>query len=1596
MLELYSNLTETAGADNENYTLNLLSAGSYGAGLTTGTKLFSACGASRKSVVLSFLDITAATGYTSPAIMSWLQRLKELCTTSILASHVIILVLYKYNATVTYNAFVDEYSDWLTAIHPGWNNAGNPATFLPFAILRNDDYNVATWPVKRLREKTNLPLSVSPVPFTYILSKNGAVMRVHDKLYPGCANNGKSEVGVIPGDVTPSATRIGFNNWTAGDADANENVCASYITKRLADIDDSTPTVLVSPDSHAVDGVAGTTKVRAGSKIRFTYSEKGIGTQTAGNYLLGGAAGFTTPLAGLVPDTDDLPTPGALQASQYLAGMSEAWEGTVAALTAGAKTFSLTGVVDGANTAFAIDASNTSPLQFEYDAAGDTATCEVSIKDGVAAAVTIGDLDIVPVFHDAARILTVRVVTGYPTPIQPTGRIILPDDSAHELTFVKYKATVNETVLSSDGVYTVVIDAFTNNAGNAMAQTVRRFMVATETSVQTASTVNAIEGWGYFSRDDGAPNTVVYPSTIAGDSGWTVEGSALPTGGTISAPFSISATAGSYRSYLRTYGTLFGSAGSFTEPGLANYYVEGCFRIVSHSGSPANFKDENGATLSLHAIGVGLEVWDGPYHATLCVVQPAAGSEQFAFMTASSLAAGDVRFRLTGLTVPTGSLQLVRLSFDPGTGDVTLFCGSVAAGADPTVPISFIDTVTIKRTRLACDNDTFLSAGLRFGVLPFANQIVTCEWEFVRYAFLDSTYKTRLGETNTLGFAHTQSADGASGYRSRDLLFGVDLDVDPEPGSSNTLTASIAGPATITAGTGIPYTIRFYSVDWDDVGGEGSPDGFAKANFPSCYRTTGTAVPGYAQLTTGAVARGRRTAVGAFSVTATWNFSLEQSRLARRLLVCAYADSPLFPTPVFIAGMPLSALLVDDAPAKTDFRFAVRQFFPDFYVRDYFGDEGLSKTGGSLSPDMAIGVFLGPNNASVAAGPHGLRTVGDVTQDPDPRIVEEGSVSYPSGFALGQPHASPTDMTPVNLAYAPTGGVPMRAVSEDGSVSSVTMLDSAWSDNANQCYYNRMWVRVSNRGIVPGPAVVQVFFLGSALRSAFDVSLARAGNYQKIFSNKGRTYYAQSTFQLYSALNAIPATVNAVPALSGASTRGVSPTKPQNFVLAEFVWHFGSLDVPGSSADSHGCRAACINMEKASPPPADPDPWSSGIDSIPIPAVGSIWDINKETNNISVRNSNVVIGEPVPPLPPVNPKCKVDDNGEPVDYRPLPNSFKMTFTKASTIDGLVVDASAFPAGETILRLDADFCVRARTTGMRELRSEAVPGKVHRHFLYVKDDVKTAGKYRYFIIEAGRKASIVLLGSMTEKPYLIPAPRLARLYFRIHEDAKPGSSKLVISQTEGGDVVGSYTTTVIVSSPKDIRFIADERTGIIYDVRDYPAARDAIPYGKRAEFTGPGLAVQEGFRFGPEKAVEFMTGKLKNDLVQVPKGHVFPKPPAEIEALPDGLAGGIAGQVVDQFGVGLEGVEVEIQDVVGGFDLGSFTTDAFGRYLAKIPAKGETIRLRGKKPKYMITIKAARLATSRKGRARDRVVKARKRFLSAPKDGCIAIKTVIRR
>lgn len=1330
-------------------------------------------------------------------------------------------------------------------------------------------------------------------PFTYVLDwSTGLILdKVHRQSeYSGEASYAASE----------DLFRLG---WDA--SAASNQTMYEYLLWRISDHLAASRSLSVLP-TDADNRLGGHPRVMSGSKISCSFSQKARG--------LSSAAGLSAPASWVFSDgasdlAGPLVDPGHYDVSWggYSSLHDEDIEKTVLAPTAGA-TLTLkspsTGLLDARGNGF------TSSAAFVVDGAGDLPACAMSLSDG-ASSVDLMAAGSVPTWTLSSRLLTVEVKTAYPTAAQPTGRVVKPDGTtAIALGFAHYAASLDAGLLDTDGVYTVEVDAFRNNAGQTMAKAVRRFIIAE--NIAGGNAVRALEGWGWYPREEGLPGSAAESglSGLHGDTGWVGEGAAGVPAPVLGSRLACGVV-GVGLSWRRDYSSAFGTDGDDSSSGNGCAYAEAGFVIASApTGSPSSVYDSAGNALQLRIIGAGLEVWNGPLKLSVLVVDSGVGTTPR--LAVRSLGDGYDRYKVTSIAIETGKLHLIRAEYDAATKGYILRHSSYGlTGPAPAVPVVWSDNLAIAQDELYTVPGGPYTAGLRFGALSVSTQSYSLEWEFVRYGFYDGNWAASSGSTSLVGIVHTQRAGETAYYRSGDIKIGGLAQGEPVDGLANDVAAVLVSGSLPSLTDGIPFKVRFFAVDWSESAT--SLAGFSASGFRPCYSS---AAPGFAPFPAVAgaacAAKAGRAALSSvgFDVATKWSFDVKRSDLGRRLFLLAYVDSPLMPTPPLLPFVPIASLLVGDSAAKADYRCAVRQFLPDFYVRDVESDRGESP-GGSLSPDLAMATFAG----SISGGVHQL---------PNPQGLAEST--YPKAFASGQP--SPFD-------YTPSGVVPIASTDP---TKAINLTDTAWSDLDGppaQCFYNRVWVRLSNRGVVPGPAAVQVSFLGSTLRAAFDPVAARVPAYGAIYADQACTKRVQTLFQLYDrATGALQLPlVGAIPALSGASDPGASvPGAFYTFVIAEFLWHVAEANLPATDADKHGCRAACINLPKPAAA-TDTETWSTGIDEAPSLAspFPSIWSVNSGSNNVTVRNSNLVQAVP---SDAGHVSLKLHIRGAvPVGYRKLPNDFVQTFGRTRTVWGLSLDARRFADGDLVLRVDA----------------RAFSGVTVRGFVEAFDEVggHAESAYRFFSLRGGG------VGTLTgNKPAFKDgraAPDPVSVFYLLGAEAR-GRYEIVLGQIAGGAMVGSYRTVVMACAIKDIGFAADDRYGIAYDVRTDPGKLKTIPYEHLSVFTGPGMAVQEGFRLTPATTLDFITGKLANEVANIPKGFVYPKPPESIPAYHEGLEGVVQGQVLDQAGIGMAGCQVSLQDSLHGLALGNAVTDQFGNYAISIKAVEGRIRMstRGKR------------------------------------------------
>ncbi|HRZ63870.1 MAG TPA: hypothetical protein P5133_03010 [Spirochaetia bacterium] len=1454
----------------------------------------------------------------------------------------ILVAAVLYHPTLTWNAI--QYGNYLTTSrgYSGYSTPGG-TYFLPEAIFYMGAYSGSL--AQYLAGGWAGCSPAIPVgPFSYLFCRKGTTAEryVADKLHRASAYDG--EEGHSP------LTDLAALGWTGGPP-ASFSELRSFLSARLGE-HASTATVSFRPraaDNLSAGGGPPHFNKSVASLIAAEFSEKTIGLGAASKYLFSPAVS-----GGLVASTP-------LWAARSAAGVWGRGTSETQALS-----LDSSGITAG-TVAISVDASllEASQLSFAgsesyvFDTGSDIPSLEASISDGTTS-YPLGPAADPPAPAWSSLALSVAVKTAYPARSQPTGRLVGPSGFATvELAFSDH--AVSGLVVSGlvPGLYTLVVDRYVSNAGVPLGPAARSFLVSDAASPYSPN-AGIIEGWGYFPREEGKP-TAALASAQADGIRWSeplASGTASQSG---RSALVLGSSPAASRLYSRSYGSAYDSAaGPAALPGTARSFVEACLKAVPGApvaGASADVYDRSGAAWKLRDSGVGLELRNGPFRAILRLVEASSdGGASWHYRLGFPLRPADILSDFPVWALGIADLdwtkdQIVRLELKPN--GTALECRALSKAAGATGPL--LDSgIALGLCELPLNDEldprapaAFDAAKVSFGASSSpAYASMASTWEYVRYGFLDEAYSAWVGRDELCGLWKAQgSGDGASFRRSPDILIG-----DPAStgaGSANPALSGVSaarlriGLDAALLGVELPFKLRLLALDWDETL-ESDTIGFFPTGFPAYGPAASWTSLGLLADTISAASEVLPAA--GFG----WNFDLKKSDLKRRVLLLAALDTPLASEVALLPARALAGILQADPPSgrRSDCRYAARQFLPDLFVRDRQGDDGSSLSGGWLCPDVALGAFYGSAPITPDAD-HPLRAA-----PPNPQAVDAANNSYPSGFALGEPYV-PGTKSPDELAYSPSGPL---AITARGAASSISVTDSAWSDYGSQCYFNRLWVRLSNRGVVPAPAKVQVFFLGSQMRAAFDARTARDAPYQKILAGPysatpSSLVYVQDRFQLYdSAGSAAPSLVRAVPAMSGIATPDASATVPPNFVLAEFLWHVMQGAVPASADEAHSCRAICVNLPKpanlpdpANPPAllsfvADGEVWSTGVDEappLPEPATSDIWGANAGTNNIAVRNSNIVQGLP----PAVNLKMAIVDE-EPANFQKIPNEFRQSFGKPQSQWGLGLDARRFPVGDVVLRLGAAIVAGAEVKGF-----EAIEGKGEGEIEAIEPrpgfGKPSFPAYKFFLLKGGSVGRILGL-----RPKDLAGGRGApvSLYFQPRADAKAGIYELTLTQTGNGKVLGGYRTAIEILDTKAAAYVADKRTGIVYDARRDRPVLEAIPYERMAVFSGPDQALQEGFRLNPTDELQRCAGKLKGNLVNIAKGQAFPKPPERLPLYEGGIEGAVVGRVLDREGSGLGGIEVLLVDEKLGKELGRGRTDPEGRYLLRIKAEGKAIEL----------------------------------------------------
>jgi hypothetical protein len=1535
------------------------------------------------AVVLSFVD-TNDTSIDGATDNEWLTQLRTLYVdiygsigtapnTNLLIAAVMHHDVTEIPADTTF-PFPPATGSCAVFLDPNYATPGH-VKYLPFLLIKDTYATIFSAFDDALDSDGNA--DTTPC-LTFVVSKNSLVTDGHSYIVAKLHRR----TNYSEKDTVCSGNKMNFIKFPSGSWSKPYGLPAlEGLLKELAIDAYSSPTVEICPLPNFA--ARGTAKVLNGSQLRFAFSEKAYGAHVPASYnlTLGGSPVTAATYLDLTRDPAGTSSSSdGFLASELAAGAKEVWIATLKGLVSGDNgkiitfdpTNAATGVKAGNADIFAATAPAVPPLAFTVDAANaatDNPYFEVMVVEDEGGTnerrellvghplASPGDVELV---LDVNRKLKVRLVTDYPGNVLPSAILTTPSTSFN-LQFTGLVAAdiaqthdaVNHHDLYAPGTYTLTIPtAYVTGAGVTINPAVYSFQIR-DSVAELSHWQNAIEGWGYYPCEEGTPEFA--PETGEDCPGiptlppvptWTVQGTDT-TSPTIPAYcLDIKAAVGKTNYYSRGYASMFTNATPVGNDDSGHAYIEARMKVaVTGLWGSTSVKDfTNPAFPTVRNIctsGAGIGANNGPCKATLELVDlDASGANKTVALRVYGTDGTDPAFVFpaAGTNVDWTMMHTYRLERS--------YSGTAYVWTAYVDGVSFISNIAESRFFREYDDATTRSA-VRFGVLsPPGFATVTCGVEFVRYAFLDKQYQDALGLVS-VGFTNLRRASADKPFfRSPDIqvsgLDAHDIGFQDTNVLNVTATVGISGSGAFS-GKKLPVKIRLLKADFPDQGGAASVAGFRDCgSFPAYNGNDLLPIAGTSSV--------RMVKDDGTIDPAAWSIDVDHSDDARRVFLLACVDSPVLPTPELVHGA-VCYTAATSTPGYFDptevadnwtgnKRTVIRQFLPDFFVRDIAGDTG-SSPGGWMSPDITLAIFPGPVAGTPPAPTHVL---------PDPQSHAE--TKYPAGFACGK-----------SIGYLPDSSSPINSqLSDTDHSKDIYLTDGAYTDyapslgaSATACYMNRVWVRLSNRGIVPGPANVQVFFIHDVFRAEWgDESSSRDMAYEKFVANQMGTSYIQNVFQKY-APGAVAgtydvSTTQVIPALSGAAYLPVPPASTPTYVIAEFVLHMPAGTIAAATSATtettgdkiHGCRAAVINLiDRGTTPITDE---SSGVDDCVIDKSGSNYpDVQSATvsnNNVSIRNTDLIVGSPPPPPddPDVTPMMlHVDPATEgPETHQDTGPGYMPTFGKTQARWAIHIDATDYPAGEVIMRLD------------RRLAGGAFPSKMIELLANDKGDLVPLGgkgsgvgahgsisrKYRFFLVHGGQEGILDGLNnfdawSLKEREKPLPMP--LRLYARTDSKAKPGVYSVVMKQTADKRSVGGYTLTIIVPDKGGIRYIGDRRTGVVYDAKENPEAFGSIPYHRQRDFLQADQAVQHRMYLNPRTLEAFKANKLKTTTLNVDRKNPI-LPMTESDFFPGGLAAAIVGRVVDQKGQGLEGIAIELRSKDLGEGVFKATTDAQGRYL----------------------------------------------------------------
>ncbi len=448
------------------------------------------------------------------------------------------------------------------------------------------------------------------------------------------------------------------------------------------------------------------------------------------------------------------------------------------------------GALSGENTiTYFADVTNPGPI-LDY---------QVLITDGTGADIRTTRIETggpAPCILNPDRTLNVRILSDNPGPGIPAATLDKPGGGQIALTFHGLIAGgLDQGDLNETGQYHLHINQYIDGNSTTLAPADFYFGII-GTAASFASHADALEGWGYFPREEGIPEncpegsmtTGTHPDGGSPVPGWTGSGAGIISAGN-GEPLKIAKDGVNTmdRTYARSYGNVLKNEATANDDWDAPAYIEASLKAtVTTSSTTLTVIDATDPAnpvsgIQVETTGAGIRLQNGPYLCELTLVNvttPAASHTGTRLaLRVHSNNPGARAYAFSDQIVNWTAFHTVKIQKAVDGGDRVF-----KVYTDNTAPAAAI-TIKEKNLPMVVYDDYPGDESVAFGVFEDVNQDVDAVFDFFRYAFFDAKYELgQNGNTLSLGFPNLHRSTippETNFFRSPDIMLDNVSNTDP-------------------------------------------------------------------------------------------------------------------------------------------------------------------------------------------------------------------------------------------------------------------------------------------------------------------------------------------------------------------------------------------------------------------------------------------------------------------------------------------------------------------------------------------------------------------------------------------------------------------------------------------------------------------------------------------------------------------------------------------------------------------------------------------------------------------------------------------------